>query len=157
MPSIQCAGLKKDGSRCGAWAVPGRADELCAGHAGLGAGQSGPVGDAMRAKAKQARADAYAARVEERSKTLLDRIAAGLEERAQDILAAYLRAGLEKGDWRALEALITRVYGKPVERTEDVTQGTDIYAMSEGERNALRAKLIAQLRDPTVTHAPRAA
>lgn len=83
--------------------------------------------------------------------TLLELIAKGLEERAADILAAYLHAGLDKGDWRALEALVTRVYGKPVERTEDVTERHDIYAMSPRERDALRAKLIDSLRDPHVT------
>jgi hypothetical protein len=38
-----------------------------------------------------------------------------LEERAEEIVDAYLRAGVEQGDWRALDALVNRVYGKPKE------------------------------------------
>jgi hypothetical protein len=37
------------------------------------------------------------------------------EERAEEIVDAYLRAGVEHGDWRALDALVNRVYGKPKE------------------------------------------
>jgi hypothetical protein len=37
-----------------------------------------------------------------------------LEERAEEIVDAYLRAG-EQGDWRALDALVNRVYEKPKE------------------------------------------
>jgi hypothetical protein len=36
-------------------------------------------------------------------------------ERAEEIVDAYLRAGVEQGDWRALDALVNRVYGKPKE------------------------------------------
>jgi hypothetical protein len=38
-----------------------------------------------------------------------------LEERAEEIVNAYLRAGVEGGDWRALDALVNRVYGRPKE------------------------------------------
>jgi sulfatase maturation enzyme AslB (radical SAM superfamily) len=38
-----------------------------------------------------------------------------LEERAEEIVDAYLRAGVDEGDWRALDALVNRVYGKPKE------------------------------------------
>jgi hypothetical protein len=37
-----------------------------------------------------------------------------LEERAEEIVDSYLRAG-QQGDWRALDALVNRVYGKPTE------------------------------------------
>jgi hypothetical protein len=38
-----------------------------------------------------------------------------LEERAEEIVDAYLRAGVDQGDWRALDALVNRVYEKPKE------------------------------------------
>jgi hypothetical protein len=37
-----------------------------------------------------------------------------LEEKAEQIVDSYLRAG-EQGDWRALDALVNRVYGKATE------------------------------------------
>jgi hypothetical protein len=37
-----------------------------------------------------------------------------LEERAEEIVESYLRAG-DQGDWRALDALVNRVSGKPKE------------------------------------------
>src|SRR5437762_517080 len=39
----------------------------------------------------------------------------GSEDRAEEIVDAYLRAGVDQGDWRALDALVNRVYGKPKE------------------------------------------
>jgi hypothetical protein len=38
-----------------------------------------------------------------------------LEARAEEIVDAYLKAGVDQGDWRALDALVNRVYGKPTE------------------------------------------
>jgi hypothetical protein len=48
-----------------------------------------------------------------------------LEEKAEQIVDSYLRAG-EQGDWRALDALVNRVYGRPTERIEQVTGESEI-------------------------------
>lgn len=137
-----CTGIsKKTGKPCKAPVM--RGGTQCAGHAGLGVGGGADeTTQALRMQGVQARVAAVSLRVEERKKTLLDRIAEGLEERAQEILGAYLDAGLEKGDWRALEALVTRVHGKPVEKTEDITR-RDIGDMTQVERDALRAELLS--------------
>jgi hypothetical protein len=48
-----------------------------------------------------------------------------LHEKAEQIVDSYLRAG-EQGDWRALDALVNRVYGRPTERIEQVTGESEI-------------------------------
>jgi hypothetical protein len=76
--------------------------------------------------------------------SLLDRIAAATEARAGEIVSAYLEAGLgEKGDWRALEALVTRVHGKPVERVEDVSGNVDVRQLTPEQRQALMARVLS--------------
>jgi hypothetical protein len=75
--------------------------------------------------------------------SLLDRIANATEQRAQEIVDAYLQAGLgDKGDWRALEALITRVHGRPVERVETRDETVNVRNMSPEQRHALMARVL---------------
>jgi hypothetical protein len=72
-------------------------------------------------------------------------MARATEEHAGEIVAAYLAAGVERGDWRALDALVTRVYGKPVERVETVqADPLGIAAMSPDERAKLLQAALAQ-------------
>jgi hypothetical protein len=78
----------------------------------------------------------------------------------EEIVQAYLDAGLgDKGDWRALEALVTRVHGKPVERVEDVSGGVDVRALTPEQRHALMARVLddhpgSAALIPRTTHAP---
>jgi hypothetical protein len=92
-----------------------------------------------QAKAAQARA-----RREERRLTLLDRIARATEQRAQEIVEAYLQAGLgEKGDWRALEALVTRVHGRPIERVDtSETRTVNVRELTPEHRHALMKRVL---------------
>jgi hypothetical protein len=53
-----------------------------------------------------------------------------LEEKAEQIVDSYLRAG-EQGDWRALDALVNRVYGRPTERIEQVAGESEIKSALE--------------------------
>lgn len=62
-----------------------------------------------------------------------------IQERGEEIAAAFMRA-VEQGDWRAAEALMTRVYGKPQERVE-VSQPESVE-----EVEALTLAEIRQLR-----------
>jgi hypothetical protein len=66
-----------------------------------------------------------------------------LEEQAEAIVAAYLTAGLEQGDWRALEALVSRVHGRPVERVEK-HEVAEVETMSLDELQRLQQKLLEQ-------------
>lgn len=137
---MQCTGTRKDGERCGAHALTDQ--ELCAGHAGLGIAADPR---AYAQAAAEASGRARSERAVQRRETLLERIGRQTEERAAEIVAAYFAAG-ERGDWRALEALVTRVHGKPVERVE-VEAPADplgVAAMTSVERQALIARLVAQ-------------
>src|SRR3954463_2393647 len=107
-----CEGIKADGERCRARAANG--GKLCAGHAGLGIAADPAAYGRAAAKAS---AEVRAARATERRMSLLDRMAAEIEARSEEIVGRYIAAG-ERGDWRALEALVTRVHGKPVERVQ---------------------------------------
>jgi hypothetical protein len=82
-------------------------------------------------------------RAVERRKTLLDRMAEALEEQAEAIVAAYLTARLEQGDWRALEALVSRVHGRSVERV-DKREVAEADSMSLDHLRRLRQQLLDQ-------------
>jgi hypothetical protein len=58
-----------------------------------------------------------AAKARARRKTLRDLLHDRLEEHAEEIVQCFL-ASAREGDWRAADALITRVYGKPQEKVE---------------------------------------
>jgi hypothetical protein len=53
------------------------------------------------------------------SATALDWMAVAAEEHGREILEVYLQA-MRKGDWRAAEALMSRIYGKPEETVRQV-------------------------------------
>lgn len=137
----QCTGTRKDGEQCGAHALTGR--EQCAGHASLGIAADP---HAYAAEGGRAKAAAARERAALRKETLLERMARMTEERASEIVGAYLAAGVDRGDWRALDALVTRVHGKPVERVQ-VEQETDplgVASMSPEQRAGLLADVLAQ-------------
>lgn len=130
-----CTATAKHGGRCKAHPV--RGETLCAGHLGLGVGG----GDAtLSAKGVAARVAAGKARVEARRMTALDHAAAVLERHGEE-LAGLIMAAARKGDWRAVAFLYERVYGKPVEKTEDVTH-RELSDLTQAERDELRAQLV---------------
>jgi hypothetical protein len=47
-----------------------------------------------------------------RKRSALDWMAVAVEEHGREIVEVYLQA-MRKGDWRAAEALMSRIYGKP--------------------------------------------
>jgi hypothetical protein len=67
-------------------------------------------------------------------------MAHALQEQAEAIMTAYLTAGLEQGDWRTLEALGSRVHGRPVEKVESKTETAE--GMSLDELRQLGARLL---------------
>ena len=63
----------------------------------------------------------------------------GVEEKAEQIVDSYLRAG-EQGDWRGLDALVNRVYGRPTERIEQVAGESEVErALKQLSREDLQA------------------
>jgi hypothetical protein len=137
---MQCAATRKDGQPCTSNAAINTGDgTLCAGHAGRGFG-----GDPA-AWSKQAHAIGLEKRREkarQRKMTVLDHLAAAVQRDALEI-ATELRDAGRSGDWRATEALLTRVYGKPVERVEQI-EHVDVRQLTGEQRAAMMAKLIAE-------------
>lgn len=135
-PKAKCTATKANGEPCGAWATT---TGKCAGHSRLG-WAADPTANAKVASrvSAQARAD----RVELRKLSFLDLVAKRVEERAERYLEVYENAGAE-GDWRAIDALVTRVHGKPIERVESTTRALDPAEMTPAERAELRRKLLA--------------
>ena len=137
---MQCAATRKDGQPCRANAVINHGDgTLCAGHAHLGW--------AANPELYQRRATAASNRVKreralKRKMHPLDYLAQAVERDAVAI-ATELRDAGRSGDWRATEALLTRVYGKPVERVEQI-EHVDVRQLTGEQRAAMMAKLIAE-------------
>jgi hypothetical protein len=84
-----------------------------------------------------------------RRETLRDNLARELEEHADEVVAAYL-AGIRSDDphraYRAADAWISRVHGRPKETVENVTlpdDPLDIASMTREERDRLKRKLVA--------------
>ena len=137
---MQCAGTTKKGERCRSFAVPSVGDgTLCAGHAHLGIA-SNP--HAYAQQANLASQNVRKARAKRRKLGVLDHLARAVERDALAI-ATELRDAGRSGDWRATEALLTRVYGKPVERVEQV-ESVDVRQLTGEQRAAMMAKLIAE-------------
>jgi hypothetical protein len=58
-------------------------------------------------------------RAAERKRTALDWMAVAVEEHGRGIVEVYLQA-MRGGDWRAAEALMSRIYDKPEETVRQV-------------------------------------
>jgi hypothetical protein len=115
----RCSQLNKKGEPCKAWAMHDDPLGRCPAHAGVALKNLDPV------RAQQVSAENRKQRVEARKLSVLDWTAKKLEEKAEQIVDSYLRAG-EQGDWRALDALVNRVYGRATERIEQVTGESEI-------------------------------
>jgi hypothetical protein len=71
--------------------------------------------------------------------TALDWAAKIVEENGRELAESFLKAARD-GDWRAAEALMSRIYGKPTERVENATAEPEtvkrLREMSREERTA---------------------
>jgi hypothetical protein len=88
-----------------------------------------------------------------RTESLRDKLARRLEEHADEVVAAYLRA-IRSDDpavaVRAAEAWLSRVYGRPKETIETTTAVPDplsVAKMTVEERDALKRRLVAEHPD----------
>jgi hypothetical protein len=86
-----------------------------------------------------------AAKAAERRKTLKDLLHNRLEEHAEEIVQCFLTSARE-GDWRAADALITRVYGKPQEKLELSRQvdDFDLTKLSLEELREMRTRILSE-------------
>ena len=145
---LQCIGRKRDGTRCSLKRAQGYG-EYCRAHgmtpeerAALSA-----AGHAARTAQRQAREDA----VERGRMGLQGLLALRLEEHADAVVARLLDIvahGNDADALRAAETLMSRVYGRPVQPTEDLTPSRqpttvdEVRAMSPAERRELLAAVL---------------
>ena len=90
------------------------------------------------------------AKAQARRETLQDKLARELDEHADEVVAAYL-AGIRSDDpnraYRAADAWISRVHGRPKETVENVTafdDPLDVASMSREQRDALKRQILRQ-------------
>ena len=103
---VSCRATNAKGEPCRSTSV----DEsgLCAFHGGRS-----PVGTGeMAHQASRAAVEARRRRAEIRKRTALDWAAHIVEENGRELAESFLSAA-RNGDWRAAEALMNRIYGKP--------------------------------------------
>ncbi|MGZ4418013.1 MAG: hypothetical protein ACXVRV_07535 [Gaiellaceae bacterium] len=145
-----CAGTKKDGKPCGAYALGkahGNAFHLCAGHAKLGGRHAsgkalGPEGDRGKGLEQDARP---AARVDVRS-TVRDAL---VEIPAEDLKAYIRKAVLEGRDVRAITTLLDRVYADDAAHVEEPHTFDQLALLTREQRRTLLTQLEAEGRsDP---------
>ena len=139
----RCGARNKQGDPCAA--PPLRGTELCLAHSGKTRLDS--------AKGAQRSAEVRRAKAQARRETLRDKLARELEEHADEVVAAYL-AGIRSDDpnraYRAADAWISRVHGRPKETVENVTvpdDPLDIASMTREERDRLKRRLVAEHPD----------
>jgi hypothetical protein len=112
------------------------------------------LGDPRRsdsAKGAQRRAEVRQAKARARRETLHDKLARKLEEHADEVVAAYL-AGIRSDDpnraYRAADAWISRVHGRPKETIETqlpaLDDPLDIASMTREQRDRLKRELLRQ-------------
>jgi len=130
-----CAARNRQGGPCAA--PPLKGANVCLAHSGRTRLDSAK--DAARS------AEVRRAKAEARRETLRDKLARKLEEHADEVVAEYV-AGIRSGDpnraYRAAEAWISRVHGRPKETVETVSASDDpldIASMSREQRASGRA------------------
>jgi hypothetical protein len=132
----RCSGIKKNGERCGAWAVTGK--DQCAGHLKLVPLDSA-VGVAGRRKAAEKR---RLARMSVR-----ERAAAALDDDFPDVLEALRRGLKDKSAATAARtaiAYVQLVYGRQLQQPADEQPADplDVSAMTREQRDALKRRIL---------------
>lgn len=131
-----CSETKADGSPCRAYAT---ATGRCAGHEGLGVGSDPVAAQVLSTESRSAAA-------KHRKLSARDHLAAKLEEKAETLVNAAVKAA-EDGDWRAFSWLYETVYGKPTERREVTSINSEVSELSPSDRASLANSALAALSD----------
>ncbi len=135
----RCTSKRKDGEPCGSFALEGG---LCVVHSGR---MPGFTSEQAR-KAQAAKTLKAQERAQARQESLKDKLARQIEARS-DLITARLAEIVEHGthadSLRAIEAWLSRVYGKPTERLEVQEQGEDVADLSLTELLKERDRIMA--------------
>ena len=143
-----CQAVTRHGQPCRAPALTD--GDLCLAHSGKTKLDS--------RKAAERSAQVRRQRALERRETLRDKLARKLEAHADEVVAAYLsgvRSSDERVAYRAAEAWLSRVYGRPKETIETVKQGempsgldpADLAKLPREERSRIIRELATQYPD----------
>ncbi len=133
----RCTSKRKDGEPCGSFAIE---SGLCVTHAGRG------FTTASAREAQARKASEAARRKQAQQESLKDKLARQLEARSDLItsrLAEIVEHGTHADSLRAIEAWLSRVYGKPTERLEVQEQGEDVADLSLTELLKERDRIMA--------------
>jgi hypothetical protein len=80
-----------------------------------------------------------------RKRSALDWMVVAVEEHGREIVEVYLQA-MRKGDWRAAEALMSRIYGKPTENVVTHTPASPEKALIASMTLEEKLELLHRLR-----------
>ena len=146
-----CSHIREDGSRCKGWKM--RGSDLCAGHAGRGIAANPSAyareGAAVSAEVRQERAEVAPKSYKQALQAAWEQHAAAIVARRLDIITN----GSDADALRAIEAMESRIYGKPKETVEQVTTPRTVEAirsMTADERRQLLHQLEAEGRMPVL-------
>jgi hypothetical protein len=109
----RCSELNKKGEPCKAWALKSDPLGRCAAHEGSALKYLDP------AKAQRVSAAMQKERNAKAKRSAQEVLAAKLEENAEELVELMLKAA-RAGEWRAVTAMLDRVFGRPTERVETV-------------------------------------
>jgi hypothetical protein len=90
----------------------------------------------------------------ERKRSALDWMAVAVEEHGREIVEVYLQA-MRKGDWRAAEALMSRIYGKPEQTVRQVEVNPAIAVLKSMSLDE-KLELLRRLQDGEFVSTPSA-
>lgn len=138
-PKKRCTATTKAGNPCRSPSVGD--DNLCAfhsGRAGFGTEENTQKATQGLRKARQEKATA-------RRRDALDWAADLVAERGETIAKAFIHAA-ERGDWRASEALMNRIYGKPDETVRTV-EASPAAAVLKSMSLDEKLELLERIRD----------
>lgn len=113
----RCSHVREDGARCKGWKT---STGKCPGHSGIGLAAS-PQAAAEAASLSGTKRQAEAQARSEARKPLRDQLAARLEERADQLITRLMQivdTGTDADALRAIDAMLSRVYGRPKETVE---------------------------------------
>ena len=146
----RCTHVKDDGTRCKGWKMSG--SDFCAGHTlGFGRGSDPREAASKSAAVRKGHAQARSEALQAARRRPQDVYRAALVEHAEELAARLLdiaRNGSDSDALRAVEALNSRVLGRPTERVEvqaEVPETVEaLRRMSSAERMALLGQLEQQ-------------
>jgi hypothetical protein len=138
-----CAGTKKDGKPCRAYALGkayGDASHLCAGHAGLGGRDASGKASAHEGDRRKGLEQAAGPPARKRQ-TPMDLLRAKMEADPETVADLAWRAMKEGRDVRAITAMLDRTYGEEAGHVNEPHTFDELAKLTRQQRRALITQL----------------